>query len=197
MEKDMKTNLYFLMPVNLCGNHWALIVFDKSNFTAFLMNSLESKNYTLHAHKIVESVGKWISNISKVEVAFNFCGLNVVQQNNGYDCGVYMIKFCLEFLKLHSDLKGNVYGALLGAVLETVMEDVTLLFPFEKSTVDELRLEILTNPVSEEIRKERENYRQKGNWKYLDERYGPTQLFDLTGERPRQLTNPRKHEPIK
>ncbi len=195
MQEDLKNKLYFLMPVNLGGNHWALIVFDKSNVSAFLMNSLKSNFYTLHALKIVERVGKWISTISKVDVAFNLSGLNVVQQNNGYDCGVYMVKFCLEFLKLHSE--GNVYGALLGAVFENDMDDVTLLFPFEKSTVDELRLEILTNTVSEEIRKKRENYRQKGNWNYLNERPGPTQLFDLTGERPRQLTNPRKHEPIK
>jgi len=191
------------MPVNLGGEHWALIVFDKSNFSAYLMNSLESNFYTTHARKIVESVGKWISTISKVEVAFNFSGLNVVQQTNGYDCGVYMVKFCLEFLKLHSRSKGNpnpkahLYGVLLGAVLEKEMEDVTLLFTFEKSTVDELRLEILTKTVSEEIRKERENYRQKGNWDYLNERPGPIQMIDLTGERPRQLTNPRKHEPIK
>jgi Ulp1 family protease len=100
MQKDLKNKIYFLMPVNLCGVHWALIVFHKSSFSAFLMNSLESKIYTTHARKIVESVGKWMSAISKVDVAFNLFGLNVEQQINGYDCGVYMVKFCLGFFEI-------------------------------------------------------------------------------------------------
>ncbi len=76
-----------------------------------------------------------------------------------------------------------MFGAVLGL---GEIDDVTLLFPFEKSTVDKLRLEILTKTVSEEIRNEREEYRQKGNcWmKDLDQ--------SNASQNPSPLINPKR-----
>eukprot|EP01084_Bolivina_argentea_P198299 339600_1 len=107
---------YVFLPINnsrsmfsVGGSHWALLIYQRHNNTFYYLDSAGSYNLayaTKMANKLYpfindtkqnkkqdESEEKQTQNIDYVKVVDNFIKLKVPQQENGYDCGMYVIEF--------------------------------------------------------------------------------------------------------
>ena len=101
-----------LMPLNLLGNHWALLIFDVPNRKTYFLNSLSGECYVEPAKAF--SNGLWPLIIEEKELSVVGFIITIVQQQpNLNDCGVYTIQFCLGFLSIIRDWILSDIGSLL------------------------------------------------------------------------------------
>lgn len=84
-----------LFPLNNCdrkdaagGTHWSLLIFYKGDKTCYHFDSAKGYNGSI-ASKFAENVMSCV--LDKNEPNKKFVEVNSPQQNNGYDCGVYVL----------------------------------------------------------------------------------------------------------
>ncbi|VDQ10059.1 unnamed protein product [Trichobilharzia regenti] len=83
------------------GSHWSLLIFSPLIKNAFYLDSLECTPNYLQAVMLSKKLSTYLG-ISLVNVE----KIDVVKQNNGYDCGI----FCMVFIETICDmiLKGDM-----------------------------------------------------------------------------------------
>lgn len=123
---DAKNRDYVFMAVNdsgksAGGSHWSLLVFcQHENKFYHVDSSLKTNNYS--AVKLAQNIGQYLS----PEEDIDFVELTSLQQDNSYDCGIYLI----------CNLKNIAEHVAQGSELSTV--------PFiKKETVTKMRNELL------------------------------------------------------
>ena len=153
---------FLLMPINLSGNHWALLVFDIVREHSYLLNSIKAKHYKSKAKEISDAVGRWMTSTWKTEIKFQFHELKVPKQPNTWDCGVYIVKYCLEFLKMYVELGTNFKSSLIGSIYDGMSRprDVKFLFEFfPHDDISKLRYDILSSPKDPQRQIQRAQYK--------------------------------------
>lgn len=121
MENPQEVNAIILDPLNIIeknlvifplndnsedkigGSHWSLLVYSKPDSTFFHFDSFGSNNS--HVCSKLVSIVKACLKLSSARIESVEC----LQQNNFYDCGIYVLchadQVCKTFLKVKS-LKG-------------------------------------------------------------------------------------------
>lgn len=87
-----------LFPVNINGNHWALIVVDTEKVTAEFWNSLPDPKYQIEAQNAINDLGRCLHGGSENELALTKWTLTsrpCARQDNSSDCGIYTIVFAM------------------------------------------------------------------------------------------------------
>ena len=87
-----------LFPVNINGNHWALIVADTGKVTAEFWNSLPDPKYQIEAQNAINDLGRCLHGGSENELALTEWTLTsrpCARQDNSSDCGIYTIVFAM------------------------------------------------------------------------------------------------------
>lgn len=98
-----------LFPLNNCdrkdaagGTHWSLLIFCKGDKTCYHFDSAKGYNASI-ASKFAENVMSCV--LDKNEPNKRFVEVDSPQQNNGYDCGVYVL--CLADIITNHILKNE------------------------------------------------------------------------------------------
>ena len=90
---------YLVLPVNDSnvnsnGTHWSLLLYIKNENKFYHFDSIRHLNFDI-ARDLACNVSKYLNfsfNIDQV------CEVDCAQQNNTYDCGVYLLYFCQQFI---------------------------------------------------------------------------------------------------
>nr|XP_033330749.1 sentrin-specific protease 8-like isoform X1 [Megalopta genalis] len=101
-----------LFPLNDCdsresagGSHWSLLVYCTQEKTCYHFNSFRGCNYA--AMKLAKNIMNYV--LDKDEPEKKFAEPNCPQQDNGYDCGIYVL--CLTDIITEHILKtGRISG---------------------------------------------------------------------------------------
>ncbi|XP_060816849.1 sentrin-specific protease 8-like [Bombus pascuorum] len=112
-----------LFPLNNCdkkdtagGTHWSLLIFCKGDKTCYHFDSAKGYNGSI-ASQFAENVMSCV--LDKNEPNKRFVEVNSPQQDNGYDCGVYVL--CLADIITNHILKNeNMNGCNYDQVKELV-----------------------------------------------------------------------------
>ncbi|KAG8326736.1 SUMO1 sentrin specific peptidase 8 [Homalodisca vitripennis] len=127
---DAKNKDYIFMAVNdsgksAGGSHWSLLVYSQQENKFYHIDSSSQTNFQ-PAVKLAHNIGRYF----RPSLELDFVELSSLQQDNSYDCGIYLI--CnLENIAEHITSTGN--------------EDVGLQHvPFvKKDVVDSMRKDLL------------------------------------------------------
>ena len=87
-----------IFPVNINGNHWALIVADTGKVTAEFWNSLPDPKYQIEAQNAINDLGRCLHGGSENKLALTEWTLTsqpCARQDNSSDCGIYTIVFAM------------------------------------------------------------------------------------------------------
>ena len=132
----LEDKMFLLMPVNLLGNHWALLIYQVPTRKTYFLNSLAGNSYVGPAKAISNLF--WLLIIEKEQLSsVEFIIPPVTQQSNSNDCGVYTVQFCLEFLNIFRNSILSDIGSLLSQPMFTSITDGVIL---------NLRRDILRKP---------------------------------------------------
>merc|ERR1719384_1385048 len=118
---------------SVSGSHWALMVYQRHNNTFYYLDSAGSYNLT-YAQKFANKIYPYIDakkkdkdnkkeqeekkednkakeeNIDYIKVLNNFIKIKVPQQENGYDCGMYVVeytRFVAKYFMEHIHKRNN------------------------------------------------------------------------------------------
>ena len=87
-EDTIFTYNLLVFPVNLCKNHWILVVVDLREKVVSFYDSL--KVYTGRLlQRCFEYIARYLCEKSKQDDAWKMTVPDMLQQTNSYDCGVY------------------------------------------------------------------------------------------------------------
>lgn len=123
---EAKDRRYIFMAVNdsgksAGGSHWSLLVFSQNENKFYHLDSSAQTNY-YSALKLAHNIGQYISPLGDID----FVELMSLQQNNSYDCGIYLI----------CNLENIAEHVIHGSEISTV--------PFiKKETVTKMRKDLL------------------------------------------------------
>ena len=144
--KDLNLLLkdYLLMPFTLFENHWALLIFCPTLHQVFFFNTIPNERYSSNAQEIVKSVGQWMKNTFNYGNDFEFKTVKGNIQPNTFDCGVYTIHYCIEFLKFSKDRQfEDVLQFLNDRVIIVNHLNIPIIFECNQFEIKKLRAQIL------------------------------------------------------
>lgn len=94
-------------PESPGGSHWSLLVFTRQAKEFFHLDSSPGLNED-HARKLAKKVHEFL--IKKLpKFSFRFTAVDVLKQNNGYDCGIHTMTHAEESTR-HFLVYGNALG---------------------------------------------------------------------------------------
>ena len=134
VDAGIQTYNYIFFPINnsqsmfsVSGSHWALMIYQRDNNTFYYLDSAGIYNLT-YAQKFANKIYPYINpkkndndndktgkkkdeekdkNIDYVKVLNNFVKMEVPQQENSYDCGMYVVEFTGFIAKYFMDKFGE------------------------------------------------------------------------------------------
>ena len=129
---------HIIWPIHINGNHWILYVADKLKEDAYILNSLWSENtdYELAiGYKLTSFIERSSNPINPLCLTF-VLNLNCPQQNNSFDCGVFVCSFAKQFLKIDDDMKFTLPDRILMRRQIKDMITINIKNEKDKSTVN-------------------------------------------------------------
>lgn len=115
-----KTAKYFLMPCNLRGNHWTLLVVDIGQKS--LMH-LDSNNGSSLTKDEVVNIQKALMAFYAVECSGNIIKVQCAQQKDSENCGIFVIHFIELLAQGKSFLTPCDTDQLRGTIFKALVED--------------------------------------------------------------------------
>ena len=117
---------FVLFPVNNCspqfeGSHWSLLVYNKGKNKYYHFDSITSLNHNV-AQNLADNFSQYLHHKNKPEIV----QVNCQQQNNSYDCGVYLLYFSQEIitnLVIYNVFETEFEGPVPVAKIRKFLED--------------------------------------------------------------------------
>jgi sentrin-specific protease 1 len=143
-------NNFLLVPAHVSGNHWILLVANLRERVVTVMNSLDEREKYLNLKEVLvtylEDEFKTLKGIAPIDKHFEVVDdVNSPKQENGYDCGIFVLIFIERIVKLSREVEENK-GA--------VDRKVRILSPVSKENAIQKRMDILAAVAEEIDRKE-------------------------------------------
>jgi sentrin-specific protease 1 len=156
-EIDIFENNFLLIPVHVSGNHWLLLVANLQERVVTIMDSLDQKGRYSDLKEVLvnylEDEFKTVKGISPLDQHFEVVqDLNAPEQQNSYDCGIFVLIFIERIVRHSLDIEenrssGNKKSKIIGPISEHEALDK--------------RIEILGAVRDEMEKKETEDRRKK------------------------------------
>ena len=129
VDAGIQSHDFIFFPINnsqsmfsVGGSHWALLIYQRHNNAFYYLDSAGVYNLT-YAQKFANKIYPYIqpkkqsndsdeneakeANIDYVNVLKNFTKIQVPQQQNGYDCGLYVVEFSQFVAQFYVDNMGK------------------------------------------------------------------------------------------
>ena len=119
-----------IFPLQVNGNHWALIVVDTANVTAEFWSSLLNPEYNTEAQNAVYDLGRSLRGRSDrmssdpALTEWTLAPQSCPRQDNNYDCGIYTIVFAMYRI-LNLPLPQSIDSHLWRQMLRVLLDEGT------------------------------------------------------------------------
>lgn len=128
---DLQSKSYIIIPINdasrvdtLGGTHWSLLLYIKDQQSYYYFDSLHSHNYK-HAQVVANKVSKYLSACSQ-KPTLSIEQVPVPQQNNTFDCGIYVLLFTDTVVEAILTQKLSIPGIELSNLFSSIEESDVL-----------------------------------------------------------------------